>query len=199
MYFTTRATTTAARSLSWLGSSSTGAASSHPRHRQRHLWSGQKDAVICGESVIGRVFWKWAQSIWNKEHSFRGDPCLIFHVSSYKLNLFFVKGALYRGKGGPTVLDKPAQHLPRQGRGFISPPACPNLYPAILVLKWPQEYIWRLSQLLQCIENESQSNWLMYAVNQLTLWRGFYSLSRCLTCLDTLSRVVEWDLSRQAI
>ena len=30
---------------------------------------------------------------------------------------FFVIGALFRGKGGPPVLDKPARRLPRQGRG----------------------------------------------------------------------------------
>ena len=35
---------------------------------------------------------------------------------------FFCKGALFRGKGGPPVLEKPARHLPRQGRGFVRPP-----------------------------------------------------------------------------
>ena len=39
---------------------------------------------------------------------------------------FFCKGALFRGKGGPPVLEKPAQHLPRQGRGFVRPPVCPT-------------------------------------------------------------------------
>ena len=32
--------------------------------------------------------------------------------------IFFCKGALFRGKEGPPVLEKPARHLPRQGRGF---------------------------------------------------------------------------------
>ena len=35
---------------------------------------------------------------------------------------FFCKGALFRGKGGPLVFEKPARHLPRQGRGFVRPP-----------------------------------------------------------------------------
>ena len=34
----------------------------------------------------------------------------------------FCKGALFQGKGGPPVLEKPARHLPRQGRGFARPP-----------------------------------------------------------------------------
>ena len=36
--------------------------------------------------------------------------------------LLFCKGALFRGKGGPPVLEKPARHLPHQGRGFVRPP-----------------------------------------------------------------------------
>ena len=40
--------------------------------------------------------------------------------------IFFCKGALFRGKGGPPVLEKPAMHLPRQGRGFVRPPICPT-------------------------------------------------------------------------
>ena len=42
---------------------------------------------------------------------------------------FFCKGALFRGKGGPPVLEKPAWHLPRQGRGFVRPPVCPTTFP----------------------------------------------------------------------
>ena len=39
---------------------------------------------------------------------------------------FFCKGALFRGKGGSPVLEKPARHLPRQGQGFVRPPVCPT-------------------------------------------------------------------------
>ena len=39
---------------------------------------------------------------------------------------FFVKGALFWGEGGPPVLKQPARHLPRLGRGFVSPPVCPT-------------------------------------------------------------------------
>ena len=39
---------------------------------------------------------------------------------------FFCKGALFRGMGGPPVLEKLARHLPRQGRGFVRPPICPT-------------------------------------------------------------------------
>ena len=35
---------------------------------------------------------------------------------------FFCKGALFRGKGGPPVLEKAARHLPRQGRGLLDHP-----------------------------------------------------------------------------
>ena len=31
--------------------------------------------------------------------------------------IFFCKGALFRGKGGPPVIEKRARHLPRQRRG----------------------------------------------------------------------------------
>ena len=40
--------------------------------------------------------------------------------------IFFVKGALFRGKGGPPVLEEPARHRPRQGQGFVRPPVCPT-------------------------------------------------------------------------
>ena len=38
--------------------------------------------------------------------------------------IFFCYGVvLFRGKGeGPLILEQPAWHLPRQGRGFIRPP-----------------------------------------------------------------------------
>ena len=39
----------------------------------------------------------------------------------------FWNGALFRGRGGPRVFEKPARHLPRQGRGFVRPPMCPML------------------------------------------------------------------------
>ena len=57
---------------------------------------------------------------------------LVFGFLSYvsllllRLWLLFCKGALFRGKGGPPVLEKPARHLPRQGRGFVRPPVCPT-------------------------------------------------------------------------
>ena len=39
---------------------------------------------------------------------------------------FFVKGALFRCKGGPPVLEEPARHILHQGRGFVRPPVCPT-------------------------------------------------------------------------
>ena len=39
---------------------------------------------------------------------------------------FFVKGALFWGKGDPPVLEEPARHFPHQGRGFVTPPVCPT-------------------------------------------------------------------------
>ena len=44
----------------------------------------------------------------------------------FDLPIFFCVGALFRGKGGPPVLEKPARHLPRQGQGFVRPPVCPT-------------------------------------------------------------------------
>ena len=40
--------------------------------------------------------------------------------------IFFCKGALFWGKGGSPVLEKPTRHLPRQGRGFVRPSICPT-------------------------------------------------------------------------
>ena len=40
--------------------------------------------------------------------------------------VFFCKGALFQGKGGPPVLEQPVRHLPRLGRGFVRPPICPT-------------------------------------------------------------------------
>ena len=37
-------------------------------------------------------------------------------------NYVFLQGALFRGKGSPPVLEEPARHRPRQGRGFVRPP-----------------------------------------------------------------------------
>ena len=42
------------------------------------------------------------------------------------LDYFFEKGTLFRGKGGPPVLEQPVWHLPRQGRRFVRPPVCPT-------------------------------------------------------------------------
>ena len=64
------------------------------------------------------------------------SPCLPTH--------FFCKGALFRGKGGPPVLEEPARHLPRQGRGFVRPPICPTP-PAISSFKARQAH--------QCYKN----------------------------------------------
>ena len=38
----------------------------------------------------------------------------------------FCKCTLFRGKGGPLVLEKLAWHLPRQGRGFVRLSVCPT-------------------------------------------------------------------------
>ena len=35
-------------------------------------------------------------------------------------------GTVFRGKGGPPLLEELAQHLPLQGWGFIRPPLCPT-------------------------------------------------------------------------
>ena len=50
----------------------------------------------------------------------------VFFLFFFFFFLFFVKGALFRGKEGPPVLEKPARHLPPQGRGFVRPPVCPT-------------------------------------------------------------------------
>ena len=52
--------------------------------------------------------------------------CLIRPGNKFFSSSFFVKGDLFQDKGGPPVLDKPARHLPRQGRGFVRPPVCPT-------------------------------------------------------------------------
>ena len=50
----------------------------------------------------------------------------LFILLSQSCHFFiFCQGALFRGKGGPPVFEYPAQHLPRQGRGFIRPPIQP--------------------------------------------------------------------------
>ena len=50
------------------------------------------------------------------------NDALAVAVLKSKGRIFFCKGALFRGKGGPPVLEQPARHLPRQGRGLIRPP-----------------------------------------------------------------------------
>ena len=55
------------------------------------------------------------------------DLALILDRFSISIELF-CKGALFRGKGGPPVLEKPARHLPRQGRGFVRPPVSVSSY-----------------------------------------------------------------------
>ena len=49
-----------------------------------------------------------------------------FDILENRDTVFFVKGALFWGKGGPPVLEEPARHCPRQGRGFVGSPVCPT-------------------------------------------------------------------------
>ena len=42
--------------------------------------------------------------------------------------IFFVKGALFRVKGSSPILEEPARHRPRQGRGFVRPPVSRSVF-----------------------------------------------------------------------
>ena len=44
----------------------------------------------------------------------------VFH-GQFTKGTFCVKVALFRGKGGPPVLEEPARHRTRQGRFFFNP------------------------------------------------------------------------------
>ena len=46
------------------------------------------------------------------------------------MGLFFVKSTLFRGKGGPSLLEEPAPHHPHQRQGIVRPNVCPTA-PAI--------------------------------------------------------------------
>ena len=89
-----------------------------PRWTKEIFISGQQSK----DSGCGTQYILWGIKLPDKR-----EPFYVLRMKILRRRkLVFCKGALFRGKGGPPVLEQPAQHLPRQGRGFVRPPICPT-------------------------------------------------------------------------
>ena len=95
----------------------------HPPAKQTasHQQRGQLDSYFPAEIILARIWMEFSiiellnplKSVWHCKLPKR-------QTGRVSYTNFFCKGALFRGKGGPPVLEKPARHLPRQELHYLT-------------------------------------------------------------------------------